>query len=84
MSQPKIKLRVFRGSGQSEEMDFAQKRILIGKLASANLRLDDESVSREHAVIEVLDSGEIKITDLESTNGTKLNGAVIVSSPLKS
>ena len=40
------------------------------------LRLNDERVSRFHAKIQ-LDSDDFILTDLESTNGTRVNGTVV-------
>src|SRR5260370_25392187 len=40
------------------------------------LRLNDERVSRFHAKVQ-FDNGEVILTDLESTNGTRVNNNVI-------
>jgi two-component system response regulator AtoC len=47
--------------------------VTIGRSPDAELRLDHTSVSRRHARIFV-DRGEIKISDLDSHNGTRVNG----------
>ena len=48
-------------------------RALIGRLETSDIRLDDVNVSRRHA--ELLRVGDAwYVQDLESTNGTKLNG----------
>lgn len=52
---------------------FTQAVIKVGKLASSHLRLDDDRVSRMHAVIEVADTGEVSIIDLGSHQGTTVN-----------
>ena len=56
---------------------FEQETIKIGRLSSAHLRLDDEKVSRIHAVVEVSDSGEVSVIDMGSTEGTFVNGEKI-------
>ncbi len=48
--------------------------VLIGRSPEAVVRLDDESLSREHARVSLLPSGEIALADLGSTNGTFVNG----------
>jgi PAS domain S-box-containing protein len=48
--------------------------VLIGRSPDATVRLDDESLSREHARVKRLPTGEIELADLGSTNGTYLNG----------
>lgn len=47
--------------------------VTIGREEGNLLRLNDERVSRYHAKIQ-LDSDDIVLTDLESTNGTRVNG----------
>jgi DNA-binding NtrC family response regulator len=50
--------------------------VLIGRAAEAELRLEHPSVSRRHARI-VVDAGEARITDLDSHNGTRVNGVAL-------
>src|SRR5438309_8876874 len=50
--------------------------VTIGREEGNVLRLNDERVSRFHAKIQ-FDNGEVIITDLESTNGTRVNGNVV-------
>jgi hypothetical protein len=50
--------------------------VTIGREEGNLLRLNDERVSRFHAKVQ-LDNGEVILTDLESTNGTRVNGNVI-------
>jgi transcriptional regulator of acetoin/glycerol metabolism len=47
--------------------------VIVGRCASAQLRLHHSSVSREHARLE-WDAGGVAIRDLESRNGTWVNG----------
>jgi FHA domain len=48
----------------------------IGREEGNGLRLNDERISRYHAKVQFED-GDIIITDLESTNGTRVNGATV-------
>lgn len=50
--------------------------LTIGREEGNILRLNDERVSRYHAKIQ-FDNDDYIITDLESTNGTKVNGTVV-------
>jgi len=52
--------------------------LTIGRSASCEIALDDDKVSRQHARIE-LDGVELKIRDLGSRNGTRVNGKRIRS-----
>jgi pSer/pThr/pTyr-binding forkhead associated (FHA) protein len=51
------------------------RRILAGRAPTADLRIDDPSVSRLHARIEMLDDG-VYVEDLGSRNGTTVNGVL--------
>ena len=50
--------------------------LTIGREEGNILRLNDERVSRFHAKVQI-DSEDFILTDLESTNGTRVNGAVV-------
>src|SRR5437773_150894 len=75
MPQAKLALsfRIFQGGQLIREERLVQGVFKIGKVPSAHLRLDDESVSRMHAIIEVT-GGEVSLIDLGSTRGTHVNG----------
>jgi len=55
----------------------------IGRLLEKEIILDDVTVSRHHAFINV-DDEYISITDEQSTNGIFVNGDLLTESPLKS
>jgi pSer/pThr/pTyr-binding forkhead associated (FHA) protein len=50
--------------------------VTIGREEGNILRLNDERVSRYHAKVQ-LDASDLILTDLESTNGTRVNGNVV-------
>ncbi len=50
--------------------------VTIGREEGNQLRLNDERISRFHAKVQQED-GDVIITDLESTNGTRVNGSPI-------
>jgi pSer/pThr/pTyr-binding forkhead associated (FHA) protein len=50
--------------------------VTIGREEGNLLRLNDERVSRFHAKVQ-FDSGDVIITDLDSTNGTRVNGSQV-------
>jgi DNA-binding NtrC family response regulator len=61
----------------SSMMDLPSKGILlVGRAAEADLRLADRSVSRRHARI-FLDGGQVRVADLESHNGVRVNGQAL-------
>ena len=49
------------------------KELIIGRKKECNIYLNDELVSRNHARI-IFSGGNVKMTDLGSTNGTSING----------
>jgi TonB family protein len=79
-----IKFQIYKGDQLVREETLNEPVIKIGKLASSHLRLDDETVSRMHAVVEVTGPGEVQLIDLGSTRGTLVNGERINKAILKS
>src|SRR5579863_1162216 len=79
-----IRFEIYKGDQPVREEILAQDVIKIGKLASSHLRLDDETVSRMHAVIETTGPNEIHVVDLGSTRGTTVNGERITKARLQS
>lgn len=55
---------------------FAQAEVKIGRGPDADLRLEGDQVSREHAVLRVGEQGLI-LEDLGSVNGTCVNGEAV-------
>ncbi len=60
---------------------YEGKPALIGRTAEAEVTLDNPSISREHAVVE-LEKDRAYLTDKGSTNGTKVNGKKITERTL--
>ena len=79
-----IKFEIYKGDQLVREEVLAQSPIKIGKLASSDLRLDDETVSRMHGVIEATGPDDIHVVDLGSTRGTTVNGERITKARLQS
>ncbi len=64
-------------SGLQKGQEFAlQRRTRLGRGADNEIVLDAHKISRHHAIIDVFDWG-CTITDLNSANGTFVNGARI-------
>ncbi|BDH03529.1 FHA domain-containing protein [Streptomyces seoulensis] len=58
-------------------------RITVGRSADADVPLDDPDVSRLHCAVTVTAEGRVTVTDLDSTNGTTLDGARVTDRPLR-
>jgi len=69
-----IKFELYRGDTFLRTETFDEPIIKIGKVASSHLRLEDESASRMHAMIEVTGPDEVHVIDLGSATGTFVNG----------
>ena len=54
----------------------------IGRATGADFVLDAALVSRVHCRITALPTGELEVTDLDSTNGTFVNGTRISTARL--
>ena len=65
-----LTFRLYKGDEFLREEKLTLPVIKVGKVPSSHLRLDDESVSRMHAVIEVTGPSDVSIIDLGSTRGT--------------
>jgi pSer/pThr/pTyr-binding forkhead associated (FHA) protein len=62
--------------------EFAERLITIGRAPDNMIVIDDPSVSNRHAQLEL--SGETyRLKDLDSTNGTKVNGVPITETALR-
>jgi ABC-type multidrug transport system ATPase subunit/pSer/pThr/pTyr-binding forkhead associated (FHA) protein/ABC-type multidrug transport system permease subunit len=57
-----------------------ERTIRIGRSTDNDLVIDDLAVSRHHAELRAVPQGRYAIVDLESHNGTYLNGAPVVHS----
>lgn len=71
-----LSFRIFKNGELIREEQLTQGVIKIGKVPSAHLRIEDESVSRMHAVLEVTGT-DVSLIDLGSTRGTFVNGTKI-------
>jgi diguanylate cyclase (GGDEF)-like protein len=66
-------LIVLAGPGLGQMYRIDGPEVVIGRGADANIRLNDDGVSRLHARIYLANDGQLCIEDLESANGTLLN-----------
>lgn len=56
----------------------------LGRATGADFIVDAALVSRVHCRVTALAGGELEVTDLESTNGTYVNGERVASARLSS
>src|SRR5262245_53965133 len=81
---PGAKLVIRNGGFDGMEYPLQAEETLIGRNPTTDVTLLDENISREHALI-VFDpeADAYTIEDLQSTNGTKVNGKGIRSHQLE-
>ena len=79
-----LTFRIYKGDQLVREERLSLSVIKLGKVPSAHLKLDDETVSRMHAIIEVNGPGDVSIIDLGSTKGTFVNGQKVNKAKLQS
>jgi len=68
-----VTLQIVEGVDKGRIFRDLSMPVTIGREEGNVLRLNDERVSRFHAKIQ-LDSDDVILTDLDSTNGTRING----------
>lgn len=68
----KVVLVMFR-DGQRREFPIEGEEVVIGRRQDCGLRVQTGDVSRRHCMIEI-NANEVEIQDLESANGTFVNG----------
>jgi FHA domain len=69
----KVTLQLLEGLERGLMFRDLPTPVTIGREDDNTVRLNDERVSRFHAKIQE-DGGQVILTDLESTNGTRING----------
>lgn len=69
------KLSVVRDGGQAREVSLVGT-VTVGRGPTCEISSSDPRLSRTHASFEIVD-GEVVVRDLESSNGTTVNGAKI-------
>jgi pSer/pThr/pTyr-binding forkhead associated (FHA) protein len=68
-----VKLKVLGGAKSGLEIPLKKELFTIGRSAECSLRAGSDAISRRHCAIRMNASG-IRITDLNSRNGTYVNG----------
>ena len=70
--------------GQVQRMPFAAERMIVGRTVDAAVRIDSALVSRQHAELWRDASGRFHVRDLNSRNGTFVNGQPVNDRALES
>lgn len=77
------RLVALEGDLEGRVFELQPEETLIGRNPAMDIALTDDGISREHAIISFEQAvGEYVIEDLQSTNGTKVNGKRVRSATL--
>ncbi|MEO1991424.1 MAG: FHA domain-containing protein [Pirellulales bacterium] len=71
-----ITLRILHGADRGKAYGDLNTPVTIGREEGNTIQLNDDRISRYHLKLQS-DNDKIVLTDLESTNGTKVNGEEI-------
>ena len=79
----RARLVIRNGGFEGMTYELTSEETLIGRNPTTDITLLDEGISREHALI-LLEEADCSYTveDLQSTNGTKVNGKRVRSATL--
>ncbi len=77
-------LFVVRGRDQGRHFQLSQSVLRLGREAGSDIQLFDSEASRMHAEIRVQQDGTWELLDLNSSNGTRVNGNVVSKHILRS
>ncbi len=76
-------LSIIGGLSRGRVVPLPTGRSRLGRASSAFLQLQDDGVSRYHAEITLDGDGVVTVRDLESTNGTFVNGSKVERTMLR-
>ena len=76
------KLQIFLPNGSEITHDLPEEKTSVGRIAENQLHIPEDSVSSQHAEI-LFENANFYVRDLNSTNGTFVNGSKTESAVLK-
>ena len=77
LTLPKFTLEVTKGAAKGQEKGFDRRLVFVGSAPDCAFSVDDPTVSRHHCKIEA-DHRGTRVIDLDSKNGTRVNGMRVV------
>jgi two-component system, NtrC family, response regulator GlrR len=76
LRERRFRLRVVAGPDKGRELPLEGGTAIVGTHRNADIVLTDDTVSRYHLELQVRRDG-IRVTDLETTNGTSMQGSKV-------
>ena len=81
--RPRAVLVICNGGFEGMRHELSKGETIIGRNPTTDITLLDESISREHAIVSLDEAtGVFTLEDLQSTNGSKVNGKRVRSAEL--
>ena len=77
------KLQILSGILEGKVFDLLDERVTVGRALDNVIRIEDGTVSSHHAMF-IQETDGMKLRDLNSTNGTRVNSLRIVETMLNS
>ena len=77
-------LFVVRGRDQGRHFQLSQNILRVGREAGSDIQLLDSEASRTHAEVRLQADGSWELLDLNSSNGTRVNGELVAKRELRS
>ncbi len=78
---PRLVVQTVEFEGQVFELTGPE--VFLGRAAANQIVIEHGSVSGRHAVFTASQGGDYMVRDLNSTNGTRVNGSKVVQHPLQ-
>jgi len=82
LARPGHYLALHEGNGEIEVFPIERGWTRIGRSVTAEVRLDDPSVSRRHALVVAEPGKDLRVLDDRSLNGVLVNGEAVEWAPL--
>lgn len=81
-ARPEARIFVVAGPESGSQLDLVPPKVVIGRSKTCDLSLTDGQASKEHIAIE-WQGGNYVLADLETSNGTKVNGEKVTRIALR-
>lgn len=72
-----VKMKVVQGKPHGSFFDFPEGEFVVGRGPDCQVRPNSEFISRQHCLLRI-HGHEVHVRDLGSTNGTLVNGKLVV------
>ncbi len=79
---PKLLITLPEGVGEMAH-ELTEPTVTLGRIAENTVQVEDPSVSSQHAQLTLGNSGNYVLKDLNSTNGTRVNGSHVTEIALR-